>query len=181
MVHTVVNLKLANRTIDSDPETAKQMLAEALDNAQQATSELRELAHGIMPSVLTHGGLRAGVGALVSRMPMPVVADVADARFPPELEATVYFVIAEALTNVAKHAKAQEARVSVSRDDDVLRAEVSDDGVGGAFSGGSGLLGLEDRLEAVGGRLEVLSPPGGGTTLRVEIPLAPDAEAAAVA
>ena len=178
LVHTVVTLKLATRLIDRDPEQAKGMLDEALENAQKATSELRELAHGIMPSALTHGGLRAGVDALASRMPLPVVSDVADDRFPPELEATVYFVIAEALTNVAKHAKAQEARVTVGRDGDLLVAEISDDGIGGAFVGGSGLLGLEDRLEAVGGRLQVSSPPGDGTALRIEIPLA--AEPAAV-
>jgi signal transduction histidine kinase len=171
LVHTVVNLKLASRMLDSDPEQAKGMVTEALENAQAATSELRELAHGIIPSVLTHGGLRAGIGSLASRMPMPVVADVPDDRYPPELEATVYFVIAEALTNVAKHAHADEAHVTVRRDDGVLRAEVRDDGVGGAFSGGSGLLGLEDRLEAVGGRLEIDSPPGVGTTLRVAIAL----------
>ena len=94
------------------------------------------------------------------------MSDVADDRFPPELEATAYFVIAEALTNVAKHTKAQEARVTVRRDGDLLVAEISDDGIGGAFVGGSGLLGLEDRLEAVGGRLQVSSPPGDGTALR---------------
>ncbi len=171
LMHTVVTLKLASRAVDSDPVQAKAMLGEALDNAQQATNELRELAHGIMPSVLTHGGLSAGVDALVARMPLPVDCDIADQRFPAELEATVYFVIAEALTNVAKHAEAKEARVSVRTEGEVLVAEVADDGVGGAFTGGSGLLGLEDRLEAVGGRLHVSSPPGGGTTLRVEIPL----------
>jgi hypothetical protein len=136
LVHTVVNLKLASRMLESDPAQAQGMVAEALDNAQQARTELRELAHGIIPSVLTHGGLRAGVGSLASRMPMPVLADVADDRYPPELEATVYFVIAEALTNVAKHAQAQEARVTVQSTNGVLRAEVSDNGVGGAFGGG---------------------------------------------
>jgi signal transduction histidine kinase len=171
LVHTVVNLKLASRMLESDPEQAKGMVAEALDNAQAATNELRELAHGIIPSVLTHGGLRAGVASLASRMPMPVVADVPDTRYAPDLEATVYYVIAEALTNVAKHAHAQEARVTVRADDGLLRAEVSDDGVGGAFTGGSGLLGLVDRLEAAGGRLEVDSPAGAGTTVRIAIPV----------
>jgi signal transduction histidine kinase len=171
LVHTVVTLKLAKRALDRDPAQARPLVDEALENAQQATNELRELAHGIMPSVLTHGGLRAGVDALAARMPMPVESEIPDERFPPELEATVYFVIAEALTNVAKHAQAGEARVSVRGDGGGLIAEIRDDGVGGAVLAGSGLTGLEDRLEAVGGRLHVESPPGGGTTLRVEIPL----------
>jgi signal transduction histidine kinase len=172
LVHTIVTLKLARRAIDKDTEAAKEMLGEALENAQQATNELRELAHGIMPSVLTHGGLPAGVDVLVSRMPMPVEVDVVDERFAPELEATAYFVIAEALTNVAKHAKADEVSVRVRSDGASLIAEVHDDGVGGAVLAGSGLTGLEDRLEAVGGRLRISSPPGDGTLLRVEIPLA---------
>jgi signal transduction histidine kinase len=113
-------------------------------------------------------------------MPVRVEYDVAEDRLPPDVEATAYFVIAEALTNVAKHARAGEARVTVRSDASALRVEIADDGVGGAFPGGSGLLGMEDRLEAVGGRLEILSPPGGGTTLRVAIPLAADAEPAAV-
>jgi signal transduction histidine kinase len=108
-------------------------------------------------------------------MPLPVTSEIGDERFPAELEATVYFVIAEALTNVAKHAGAQEARGAGPTAVELLAADIAAHGVGGAFTGGSGLLGLEDRLQAVGGRLHVSSPPGEGTTLRVEIPLVPAA------
>jgi len=171
LVHTVVNLKLAVRQLDRDPEAARPLVEEALENAQRGTDELRELAHGIMPSTLTRGGLRAAVGTLTARMPMPVVEDVTDERFPAEVEATAYFAVAEALTNVAKHAQAEEARVTIAPVDGVLRIEVRDDGVGGAFAGGSGLLGLEDRLAAARGTLKIASPPGDGTTISIRLPL----------
>ncbi|RKQ92011.1 signal transduction histidine kinase [Solirubrobacter pauli] len=172
LVHTVVNLKLAVRQLDrDDPEAARPLVAEALQNAQAGTDELRELAHGIMPSVLTRGGLRAAVQTLTSRMPMPVVEDVTDERFPAEVESTAYFAVAEALTNVAKHAQAEEAYVTIAPADGVLRVEIRDDGVGGAFAGGSGLLGLEDRLAAAHGTLKVVSPPGDGTTISIELPV----------
>lgn len=172
LVHTVINLKLALRMLDNDPAAARGMVSQALENAQQGTDELRELAHGIMPGALTHGGLRAAVEGLTSRMPMPVVEDVTDERFPGEVEATAYFAVAEALTNVAKHAQAREARVTIASRSGRLHVEVRDDGVGGAFAGGSGLLGLEDRLAAAGGVLRVSSPPGKGTTLEIELPIA---------
>lgn len=173
LVHTVVNLKLAMRALERDPDAVPAMLGEALDNAQRATDELRELAHGIMPSVLTRGGLQAAVGTLTSRMPMPVVEEITDERFAPEVESTAYFAVAEALTNVAKHAQADEAEVRIAVNDGWLRMTVRDDGVGGAFSGGSGLLGLEDRLATAGGTLRIESPPGKGTTLVIELPAAP--------
>lgn len=171
LVHTVVNLKLAVRQLDRDPEAARPLVEEALQNAQAGTDELRELAHGIMPSVLTRGGLRAAVGTLTARMPMPVQEDVTEERFPAEVESTAYFAVAEALTNVAKHARAEQAWVTVEPVDGVLRVEVRDDGVGGAFAGGSGLLGLEDRLAAARGTLKVESPPGVGTTIAIRLPL----------
>ena len=133
-------------------------MTEALDQAARATDELRELAHGILPAVLTHGGLRAAVQALASRMPMPVTNGVTVGRLPAVVEATAYFVVAEALTNVAKHAQAEQAAVTASLEDGTLRVQVRDDGVGGARPEGSGLLGLGDRLAALDGRLWVGEP-----------------------
>jgi signal transduction histidine kinase len=144
---------------------------EALDHAQRATDELRELAHGILPAVLVRGGLRAGAEALASRITLPVSLDVPDVRLPAATEATAFFVVAEALTNVAKHAHANQAWVRIAERDAQLVVEVRDDGVGGAVRGGRGLLGMEDRLGAVDGRLTVESPPGGGTVIAASIPL----------
>jgi signal transduction histidine kinase len=172
LVHTVVNLKIAEQLMDTDEATARKMIGEALVNAQLATNELRELAHGILPSVLTHGGLRGAVDALATRMPVPVEADISDDRYPGPVEATAYFVIAEALTNAAKHAQADGVWVSVRTDGaGALHVEVRDDGVGGAFTGGSGMLGLIDRVEAAQGTIDVLSPAGAGTTMRARIPV----------
>ena len=147
------------------------LVGEALDHAEQAMAELRELAHGILPAVLTRGGLRAGVDALASRMPVPVEIDVSVGRLPPAVEATAYFVVAEALTNVAKHARAGHAEVTAWIEDGTLAIHVRDDGVGGARRGGSGLIGLADRLAALDGELRVESPAEGGTLLAADIPL----------
>ena len=172
LVHTVINLKLAQQALAKGAEDAPLLVQEAIGNAEQATAELRELAHGILPSALTHGGLRAGVDALGSRTPVPVKIDVAVDRLPTPVEATAYFVAAEALTNMAKHSSAAQAEVVAQIEDGMLRVEVRDDGVGGARPDGSGLVGLADRLAVLDGRLEVHSPPGGGTRLTALIPLA---------
>ena len=145
-------------------------MAEALEHAQRANEELRELSHGILPAELTQGGLRAGVESLVSRMPLPVVTHVSVGRLPSVVEATAYFVLAEALTNVVKHARATRAAVSLEVQDGSLRIAVRDDGVGGARPDGSGLVGLRDRLEALDGRLRIDSPMGRGTLVAAEIP-----------
>jgi signal transduction histidine kinase len=155
----------------ADPEVDA-LLASAVDDLQSAVAELRELARGIHPAILTEGGLAAALAALAARSPVPasVAADV-DGRLPPNVEATAYFVASEALANVAKHAHATAASVSARREDGTLVVEVTDDGVGGAQpDGGSGLSGLVDRVEALGGRLRIESPPGGGTQVRGEIP-----------
>jgi len=136
--------------------------------------ELRELAHGILPAVLTRGGLRAGVDAFVSRLDLPVEVDVPAERFPAEIEASAYFIVAEALTNVVKHAHAERAEVTASVHDGVLQVEVRDDGIGGTDPGGHGLVGIGDRANALGGRLEIESPAGGGTLLAATLPLSPD-------
>src|SRR5215470_5058012 len=113
-----------------------------------ATDELRELAHGLLPSALTLGGLDAGTRALASRMSIPVDVDVTVGRLPEVVESTAYFIVAEALTNVAKHAHARRATVTARQDDGVLLVDVNDDGVGGARVDGHGLVGLRDRLAA---------------------------------
>jgi signal transduction histidine kinase len=172
LVHTVVTLKLAHRALESDEAAAPALVTQALDQAQLATTELRELSHGILPNVLTRGGLRAGVQALASRMPVPVDVDVSVERLAVTIEATAYFVVAEGLTNVAKHAGAKRAAVSAHIERDTLRVEVRDDGAGGARTDGTGLVGLRDRLAAVDGRLRVESPPGEGTRITAEIPVA---------
>jgi signal transduction histidine kinase len=150
---------------------APALLTEALDQAEQATDELRELAHGILPAALTHGGLRAGVDVLASRMPVPVDNRVSVGRLPAAVEATAYFVVAEALTNVAKHSRARRATVTARAEDGTLRVRVRDDGIGGALLDGSGLLGLADRLAALDGQLRVESPAGGGTLVAADFPL----------
>ena len=171
LVHVVITLTLARAALQNGEDDGPALVTEALDNAQQATDELRELAHGILPGVLTHGGLRAGINALRSRTPVPVEIDVSVDRLPAPVEATAYFVVAEALTNMAKHASAGHAEVLARIEDGMLRVEVHDDGVGGASPDGTGLVGLADRLAVLDGRLEIDSPPGGGTRLTAAIPL----------
>ena len=171
LVHTVVTLEMARQALESEGTDASALVTEALDHARRATNELRELSHGILPSVLTANGLRAGVGALASRAPVPVDVDVSVGRLPAEIEATAYFVVAEALTNVAKHADARSASVSAHVEDAMLTVAVRDDGVGGARTDGSGLLGLRDRIAALDGRLRVESPPEGGTLVAAALPV----------
>jgi signal transduction histidine kinase len=171
LVHTIVTLKLAQNAMPPDQAPASELVAEARDHAQRATDELRALAHGILPAALTAGGLRAGVEALAAGMPLRIHADVTVDRLPAAVEATAYFVVAEALTNIAKHARAERAWVSARLADGVLRVEVRDDGVGGARADGPGLLGLGDRLAVLDGRLRVESRPRGGTLVAADIPL----------
>src|SRR4051812_6611971 len=171
LVHTVVTLKMARRALEDDGEAVPELVTEALENAEEATRELRELAHGILPAVLTRGGLRAGVAALASRAPVPVDVRVSVDRLPPVVEATAYFIVAEALTNVAKHARAHRAAVTAGVEYGTLQVEIQDDGVGAAEGAGSGLLGLGDRLAVLEGTLRVESPPDGGTLVAAAIPL----------
>jgi signal transduction histidine kinase len=171
LVHTVITLKLAQRALAQGAEDAPRLVQEAVGHAERATHELRELAHGILPATLTAGGLRAGVGALASRMPVPVEVAIPAGRLPGPIEATAYFVVAEALTNVAKHAGAASAAVVARVEDATLRVEVRDDGVGGARPDGSGLQGLWDRLAALDGRLWIQSPADGGTLVTATIPI----------
>jgi PAS domain S-box-containing protein len=175
LVHAVITLKQARSALQNDQEAVPGLVSEALDHAEGATAELRELAHGILPAVLTRGGLRAGVQALTARMPLPVTNGVSVGRLPAAVEATAYFVVCEALTNVAKHARAEHAGVTARIEQDTLTVQVRDDGVGGARPEGSGLQGLGDRLAALDGRLQVKSPPDGGTLVAAAIPIPPSA------
>jgi signal transduction histidine kinase len=173
LVAMTLTLGLAESRIRSDPDSASKLIAQAREEAQQAISELRELARGIHPALLSERGLGAAVEALAARAPVPVeVSGAPPIRLRPAVEAAAYFVTAEALTNVAKYACATEAWVELALVDDCLRVSVRDDGVGGADpTAGSGLRGLHDRVDALDGTLEIESPPGEGTTLTVELPL----------
>jgi signal transduction histidine kinase len=165
-------LRLAQAKLDADPAGARSVLAGAGEELALALEELRELARGLHPAVLSDRGLRAAVEMLAGRAPVPVeIEDIPDERLPEPVEAAAYYLIAEALTNVAKYAHASAVRVRVAAGDERVVVEVSDDGVGGADAAhGSGLRGLTDRVEALGGTLEISSPPGGGTSLRARIP-----------
>jgi signal transduction histidine kinase len=171
LVHTIITLKLAQRALRQRDEQAESLIGEALEHAAQGNVELRELAHGILPAVLTRGGLRAGVGAMVARLDLPVGVDVPAERFAADIEASAYFIVAEAMTNVVKHARARRAQVSASVEDGMLYVAVRDDGIGGADPHGHGLVGMGDRAAALGGRLEIDSPPGGGTLVAATLPL----------
>jgi PAS domain S-box-containing protein len=168
LVGLALTLRLARRKVSGD---AALLLDEAIQDLATATSELRELARGIHPAVLTEGGLEPALRGLAKRAPLRVTIERApDGRLPAPVEVTAYFVVAEALTNVARYAEAASARVSVHRDAGMLIVEVRDNGRGGAHeAGGSGLRGLADRVSALGGRLSVHSPPGAGTVVRAEM------------
>jgi PAS domain S-box-containing protein len=174
LVSLALSLRMAQARLESDPAGARELLSGAADELVLALEELRELARGLHPAVLTDRGLRAAVEMLAGRAPVPVeVVEVPDERLPEPVEAAAYYLIAEALTNVSKYAHASAVRVRVSARDAGVLVEVSDDGVGGADPAcGSGLRGLSDRVEALGGSLSVVSPAGAGTSLRAEIPAA---------
>ncbi len=172
LVAVTVTLGLAESRIATDPEGAAKLVADARREAQLAVKELRELARGIHPAVLSDHGLGPALEALAARAPVPVkVNGVPDEPLEAAVETAAYFVTAEALTNVAKHAHARGAWVDLSVEEDRLKLQVRDDGVGGANPQGTGLHGLRDRVDALDGRLAIESPPGGGTAVRVEFPL----------
>jgi signal transduction histidine kinase len=171
LVHAAITLQLAHAHGDTPPELAR-LLGEALEDTRAAIEELRDLAHGIHPAVLTHRGLAAAVEELADRAPVPVHVDIPDERYPDFAESAAYFVVAEALTNVAKYARAAATCITATRTRDALVLVVEDDGVGGArLEVGSGLAGLRDRVVAFDGTLTVDSPLGAGTRIRAEIPL----------
>jgi signal transduction histidine kinase len=168
-----INLRLARDQIETDAEVAA-LLDASLEELNQATSELRELARGIHPAALTDRGLKSALSGLAARSPVPVeLLETPDDRLPASVESAVYFVVAEALTNVARYARAREVRVAIVRINGQVDVQVSDDGVGGADPAqGSGLRGLSDRVAALDGRLELTSADGDGTTVTARIPCA---------
>ncbi len=171
LVSLSMSLRLALAKLESDPTAARAILVPAAEELTLALDELRELARGLHPAILTDRGLRAAVEMLAGRAPVVVeIEEVPDERLPEPVEAAAYYLIAEALTNVAKYAHASAVRVRVATNGAAVSVEVSDDGVGGADpANGSGLRGLADRVEALGGSLEVVSPAGGGTSLCARI------------
>ncbi len=174
LVSMALDVRLARRVVAQDPSAAAPLLERLGDELQSASAELRELARGIHPAVLTERGLGPAVEALATRAPLPVeLVDVPEDRLAPVTEATAYFTVSEALTNVARYAQATHASVRLACEDGHLVVEVRDDGVGGASPGsGSGLSGLADRVGAADGTLSVDSPPGAGTLVRAVLPLA---------
>ena len=173
LVAMSLTLRLAQSKVEKDPEKAVEMLAAAQEELTLAQAELRELARGIHPAILSDRGLGAALEALAGRAPIAVdLAELPSDRLPEPIEAAAYFVIAEALTNVAKYAHASQATVRVERTNGRAVVEVADDGIGGADPDrGSGLRGLADRVSALDGRMLLDSPAGSGTTLRAEIPV----------
>ena len=174
LVSVSVVLRLATAKLPAAPEEARALVVSASYELTQALEELRDLARGLHPAVLTKHGLEPALEALASRAPLSVT--VADnelgGRLPPAVEAAVYYVVAESLTNVAKYAAASEVNVRATCVDGLVRVEVADDGVGGAdVGGGSGLRGLADRMEALGGRFGIESAPGAGTRVWGEVQL----------
>jgi signal transduction histidine kinase len=173
LVSVALGLGMLAGKLGSDPVAARELLAAAQTDLARGLDELRELARGIHPVVLTERGLGPALDALVARAPVPVeVTTVPDERLAASVEAAAYYVVAESITNVAKYAQASSATVSVGRSNGAATVTVSDNGVGGADpASGSGLRGLAARVEALNGRLDVESPPGGGTRITAEIPL----------
>src|SRR6476661_1644824 len=162
LVSLALTIRLARRQLETNPEA----VAASLEGAA------KELDRGLHPAALTEQGLGPAITAAVQRLPIEVDISVPDIRLPENIEATVYYIVLEALTNVARHAEATNAKVTIQLDDDVLRFEITDDGRGGADpASGTGILGLRDRAEAVGGTLFVISPPGKGTLVTAQLPL----------
>ena len=167
-----LDLRMVGASLEKDPAAATRTLAGAQDQLARGLDELRELARGIHPAILTERGLGPALQALLNRTPIPVeIAELPDERMAEPVEAAVYYVVAEAITNVAKYARASKVTVSVRRSNGRATVTVTDDGVGGADPAhGTGLRGLADRLEALDGRLGLDSAPERGTRISAEIP-----------
>ncbi|MBB5867497.1 signal transduction histidine kinase [Allocatelliglobosispora scoriae] len=171
LVALALNLQLARQAV-GDPAT-EALLRDSVGDLRVALDDLRGLAAGRAPDLLVRSGLAAAVGDLASKLPRPVQVEVADVRLAPETEAAAYFVVAEALTNAVKHARASDIRARVCAEPAVLRIEVTDDGRGSADPDGAGLRGIAARVALAGGVFAVGDRPGGGTAVRVELPLPP--------
>jgi signal transduction histidine kinase len=173
LVTLALNLRMAQESLRDDPSAAEAMLDGVGGDLKLALEELRELARGLHPAILTDRGLAPALQSIASRAPFKVeIKGVPHERLPAAIEAAIYYVVAESLTNAAKHAGASEARVDLSTSDDTVTVEIRDNGGGGAnLADGSGIRGLADRVEALGGRLELQSPVGAGTVVTAELPL----------
>ena len=172
LVSLSVSLRLAESLLDSDPDAARSVITGSREELAAALAELRELARGIHPAVLTDQGLAAALQALAVRTPLPIEIDVPPGRLPSPVEAALYYVVAEAVTNVVKHAHATGAAVTVAADEYVVTVTIADDGIGGADADeGTGLRGLRDRVTALDGSLVIESNEDGGTRVVAEIPL----------
>jgi PAS domain S-box-containing protein len=173
LVATLINLQLAEQRWESAPHRARELLGQALEDTRRGIEDLRELAAGLHPAILTQHGLAPAVRGLADRAAIPVEIDVPGIRLPASVEASLYFLCSEALTNIVKHAQATCAWVRLEVAADRCVVEVRDDGVGGASpqSETSGLAGLSDRIGAIGGTLDIISPHSGGTVLRASVPL----------
>jgi signal transduction histidine kinase len=168
-----LELRMALRSLPADRPDLRDGIGRIADDLSAVCGELREMARGIHPAILSEGGLRPALRMLARRVAVPVELDIGtDARFPPPVEVAMYYAASEALANAAKHAHASHASVSLAERDGALELVVRDDGMGGADLGrGSGLIGLRDRVEAIGGTIEVRSPDGLGTTVHVRLPV----------
>jgi signal transduction histidine kinase len=173
LVSLALQLRMARAAVPPEAGELGAELERVSAGLTSTMDELREYAHGIHPTILAEGGLSVALESLARRCPIPVALDVrTEGRLPRQVEVGAYYIVSEALTNAAKHASASEVVVSVEAITGVLRVSVHDDGTGGAnFSRGTGLVGLKDRVEALGGRISLHSPRGGGTTLRADFPL----------
>jgi signal transduction histidine kinase len=175
LVSLALGLRAAEENVSSGQPELKLALSQSVAGLNDALSDLREISRGIHPAILSQGGLAPALRTLARRSPVPVelTVGVEGRRLPEGVEVAIYYVVAEALANVAKHARAQSASVDLERSDGALRLRVRDDGVGGADPArGSGLIGLSDRIQALGGKVAVESPPGSGTCLEVTLPIA---------
>ena len=169
-------LRLAQSTVPAELSQLQTQIGRVADELDGAIEELREISRGIHPAILSEGGLSPALRTLARRAALPVELDIrTDTRAAPPIEVAAYYVVSEALTNTTKHARASYAHVTVEQRDALLHLSIRDDGIGGADpAGGSGLIGLRDRVQALGGSIEVSSPPGEGTAIVVELPLQPD-------
>lgn len=165
-------LQLRAAQVSGDPARAQVAIDGAVEQIQVAVRELRELANGLHPAILSDGGLAAALGQLAARTPVAVRVDATSERFPPTVESAAWFIACEAVTNAVKHAVPSRVAITASREDSKLVLTVRDDGVGGADPGGHGLRGIADRAEAAGGRMTIHSDPGQGTPVRAELPCA---------
>jgi signal transduction histidine kinase len=173
LVSLALELRVAQNTVPAELPELRAGIGQVAEDIAAVLADLREISRGLHPAILSQGGLGPALRTLARRSAVPVVLTIdTDSRYPPPLEVAAYYLVSEALTNTSKHARAQRAEVTVEDHDNTLRLRVRDDGVGGAQpQQGSGLIGLRDRVEALGGSVEVASPIGHGTVIQVSLPI----------